>query len=161
MRKATTPAINITHTSNMLLLTLYEPTIHTTVILGTISEVGIRITFIKKGIKANPAINAIIFPIYIDEIKPQTKSGLLLNNSGPGSRPHMIKPPNKIAVVAEPGIPNDNRGTNAPIDAALLPDSAAATPSNAPFPIAFLFFPILFSSTLYSSHLIVVHAPCM
>ena len=39
-----------------------------------------------------------------------------------------------IAVVAEPGMPRVNKGTNEPVEAALFAVSGAASPLKLPFP---------------------------
>jgi len=46
--------------------------------------------------------------------------------------PHIMKPARRIAVVGDPGNPSASNGRNPLIEAALLADSGAATPSTAP-----------------------------
>ena len=60
--------------------------------------------------------------------------------STPGSIPIKTKPPSKIAILPEPGMPNSNVGTRAPPSLALLADSGAITPRMSPVPYLSLFF---------------------
>ena len=43
-------------------------------------------------------------------------------------------PPSRMAVVGEPGMPRVSIGSMEPVEAALLADSGATTPSTAPLP---------------------------
>ena len=72
--------------------------------------------------------------MYCEAIRPQTNCGFFSNSIGPGRRPHIIRPPSMIAVVAEPGMPSVSIGTMAAVAPALFADSGAATPSIAPLP---------------------------
>ncbi len=65
---------------------------------------------------------------------PQIRSPLVLNMSGPGRMPNMMRAPSMSAVVPEPGMPKANIGTMFPETAALFADSGPATPSMAPWP---------------------------
>ena len=61
-----------------------------------------------------------MFDINNDAIRPHVNSGSLVNKSGPGFNPHIIKPPSNTAPVPEPGIPRANNGAKEPAAAALL-----------------------------------------
>ena len=67
-------------------------------------------------------------------IRPQTRSGLSVNSSGPGWRPYCWKPASMMAAVAEVGRPSVSSGTSVPAAEALLAASGPATPSMAPWP---------------------------
>ncbi len=53
---------------------------------------------------------------------------------GPGETLRAISAPRRIAVVPEPGMPRVRRGTNDPVQAALLALSGAARPLRDPLP---------------------------
>ena len=91
-------------------------------------------------------ISSITLAMYCEAISPQTNCGFFSNSSGPGRRPHIIRPPSMIAVVAEPGMPSVSIGTIAPVAAALLADSGPATPSIAPLPNSSGCFETFFST---------------
>ena len=94
----------------------------------------------KAGIKATFKIRVKKFAIYKLPINPQTNSGSWVNNSGPGVKPHKIIPPNRIAVVGEPGIPRVSIGSILPVLAELLAHSGATTPAGTPVPKSLEFF---------------------
>jgi len=88
--------------------------------------------------------------MYIEIITDQNISGLYSINLGPGETFKAIKAPNKIAVVPEPGIPRVNKGTNDPVQAALLALSGAANPLTDTLPNNFLSSLLaMFLSTAY------------
>ena len=107
---------------------------HNTQIIGVRIVNGIARTRTKTGISAIFKTTATKLATYIDPISPQTKSGCCVNNSGPGRSPQIIIPPNRIAVVGDPGIPSVIIGSIDPVDAALLAASGAATPATLPLP---------------------------
>ena len=76
----------------------------------------------------------ITLPINSAATRPQTTSGFLVNNRGPGVMSKVKSIANNTAVVPEPGTPNASMGTNAPPAAALFPASGAATPRGSPLP---------------------------
>src|ERR1700712_1605450 len=67
----------------------------------------------KIGTVVSTSTRPTTLPRYIDAIRPQTKSLCSTNSSGPGLRPHTIKPPSRIAAVPEPGMPSASIGSSA------------------------------------------------
>src|SRR5829696_1480406 len=55
----------------------------------------------KIGTVVSTSTRPTTLPRYIEAIRPQTKSLCSTNSSGPGLRPHTIKPPSRIAAVPE------------------------------------------------------------
>ena len=78
--------------------------------------------------------SATIFEIKSDAMRPHAKSGSFVKRSGPGLRPHIMRPPRRTAPVPDPGIPRARSGAKLPAAAALFADSDAAIPSIAPVP---------------------------
>ena len=72
--------------------------------------------------------------MYMLAMRPQTMSGLVWKRRGPGRMPHIMKPASMTAVVGDPGIPRARSGAKPLMEAELLADSGAATPSMAPVP---------------------------
>jgi hypothetical protein len=70
----------------------------------------------------------------MDTMTDQKICGLSTISFGPGETFRAINAPNKIAVVPDPGIPNVNKGTNDPVQAALFALSGAAKPFSDPLP---------------------------
>ena len=95
---------------------------------------GTRSARTKSGMQAVLRMSSMTFAMYCEAIRPQTNSGFFSKSIGPGRKPHIIRPPSMIAVVAEPGMPSVSIGTIAAVAAALFADSGAATPSIAPLP---------------------------
>ena len=91
-------------------------------------------TLTNTGMNARLISTVTKLAIYSEPMSPQTKSGCSVNSSGPGRRPQIIMPPNKIAVVGEPGMPSVIIGSIEPVEAALLAASGAATPDTLPLP---------------------------
>ncbi|CAB4627355.1 unannotated protein [freshwater metagenome] len=61
-------------------------------------------------------------------IKPQAISGLFVNSRGPGVSPLIVNAANKIAIVADDGIPSASSGIKFEIPSALFAASGPATP---------------------------------
>lgn len=101
--------------------------------------------FAKYGISGKFKISKKTFPRYIEAMIPQKISGRSVIKSGPGCTPSTRNAPNMTAVVPEPGIPKLKSGTNAPLVAALLELSGAASPLMDPFPNSSGFLAIRFS----------------
>lgn len=74
------------------------------------------------------------FPRYMEAISPQATSASFTKKEGPGEMPSIISAPIMMAVAPEPGTPKVSIGTMAPMEAALLAHSGAATPSITPVP---------------------------
>src|SRR5699024_5068335 len=107
----------------------------TQVMIGIMNLIGTLRILIRKGMTATATAKVKMLAMYREEIRLQQKSGLVSKSSGPGFRPHIIRPPSRTAPVPEPGIPRASSGANAPAAAELLPDSDAAIPSIAPVPM--------------------------
>ena len=88
----------------------------------------------RTGMMATATASAKMLDRNRDEIRPQVNSGSSVNSSGPGFRPHIIRPPRRTAPVPDPGMPSASSGAKAPAAAALLAASEAAMPSMAPVP---------------------------
>ena len=127
--------------------------------------IGIRMPYGTRSARTNSGMNAVLrtssitLAMYCEAISPQTNCGFFSNSSGPGRRPHIIRPPSMIAVVAEPGMPSVSIGTIAPVAAALLADSGPATPSIAPRPNSSGCFETFFSTAYDMKVAIVGPAP--
>ena len=67
----------------------------------------------KIGTVVSTMTRPTTLPRYIEAIRPQTKSLCSTNSSGPGLRPHTIRPPSRIAAVPEPGMPSASIGSSA------------------------------------------------
>src|SRR3989339_2268164 len=101
--------MNMISTPYIELLVLYEPTIHTTVMMGIISLVGTDRILIRNGITPQAIIKVMRLARNNEAMRPQAKSGELVNNRGPGLRPHIIRPPSNTAPVPDPGIPRASK----------------------------------------------------
>ena len=88
--------------------------------IGIKTFTGTASIFRSIGMTPSAIIRAKIFAIKREAISPQAKSGSFWNKSGPGLRPHIIRPPRRTAPGPLPGIPRAKRGANAPAAAALL-----------------------------------------
>ena len=86
------------------------------------------------GIKGRLRISKTTLPIYMETITAQKISGRSTINRGPGATFSASNAPSNIAVVPEPGIPSVSKGTNDPVQAALLAASGAANPLIEPLP---------------------------
>ena len=75
-----------------------------------------------------------MLPMYMQAIRPQTKSFCSVNSSGPGCRPQISRPPSSTAAVGEPGTPSEIIGSSAEVPAACAAVSGATTPSICPVP---------------------------
>src|SRR5699024_11285321 len=89
---------------------------------------------VKKGTNTVFNTSNKTFAIINAPIATQTISAESRNSDGPGWRPIIIIPPNKIAALADPGIPILNVGIKAPPTDELLADSGPQSPLVAPFP---------------------------
>ena len=102
--------------------------------IGIMYFTGTARIFTRCGMMDMAIISATMLATNREAMRPQANCGLLVNSSGPGFRPHIIRPPSSTAPVPEPGMPSASSGAKEPAAAALLADSQAATPSMAPVP---------------------------
>ena len=102
--------------------------------IGMMTFTGTVRILIRNGMTPIEIISVRMFARNRDAISPQAKSGLFVKRSGPGLRPHIIRPPRRTAPVPDPGIPRARSGANAPAAAALFAASQEAIPSIAPVP---------------------------
>src|SRR5881396_122338 len=87
--------------SNIAFWIAYAPIAQDTTIIGATAANGTRRMDAKIGTVVNTRIRPTTLPRYIEAIRPQTKSLCSTNSSGPGLRPHTIRPPSRIAAVPE------------------------------------------------------------
>ena len=106
----------------------------TTTISGPMIENGMRRIAAKNGTVVSTRITATTLPMYIEAMRPQTKSGRSTKSIGPGLSPQIISPPIITAAVAEPGMPSASMGSMAAVPAPWSADSGAITPSGSPCP---------------------------
>src|SRR5690606_20413869 len=78
--------------------------------------------------------NNITLAINSDAINPQTSSGLVSNNTGPGVMLYSVNAPIITAVVPDPGTPNVSIGTNEPMAEEVAAASGATSPRISPRP---------------------------
>src|SRR4051795_4201295 len=105
-----------------------------TTIIGAMAANGTRKTAANTGTVVSTTTSPTMLPRYIEAIRPQTKSLCSTNSSGPGLRPHTIRPPSRIAAVPEPGMPSASMGSSAAVPEACAAVSGANTPSMRPLP---------------------------
>ncbi len=120
--------------SNMAFWMANAPIAQDTTIIGAIAEKGTCSTAAKSGTVVSTRISPTTLPRYIEAIRPQTKPLCSTKSSGPGFRPHTIRPPSRIAAVPEPGMPSASIGSNADVPEACAAVSGANTPSMRPVP---------------------------
>src|ERR1700754_1027116 len=128
------PKPSISQMSNIAFWIAYAPIAQDTTIIGATAANGTRRIEAKIGTVVSTRTRPTTLPRYIDAIRPQTKSLCSTNSSGPGLRPHTIKPPSRIAAVPDPGIPSASIGSNAEVPDACAAVSGANTPSMRPLP---------------------------
>ena len=95
---------------------------------------GIRRIAANSGTKARTISTPMTLPVYMEAIRPHTKSGFSWKSMGPGCSPQMIRPPSMTAAVGEPGMPSVIMGSMAATPAAWAAVSGATTPSSSPLP---------------------------
>lgn len=140
------PNIKVIQITYMFCSVAYAPRKDNAKTIGITTFLGAVTTFVQTFIPNNPNANINIFAT----IKPTkilyAKSGLLVNNSGPGAKPCIINAPIKTAAAADPGNPKVKRGTNEPPTIAEFEASEAMIPSGLPSPNVSGFFEALFAS---------------
>ena len=88
----------------------------------------------NKPTSGKLSISNTTLPTYMLATKPQNKSGRCAISIGPGAMPCTMMAASITAVTGPVGMPSAIIGMKAPVAAALLADSGAATPSIAPWP---------------------------
>ena len=88
----------------------------------------------NSGTQVSTTIRPTMLPMYIEAIRPQTKSFCSVKSSGPGCSPQISRPPRSTAAVGEPGTPSEIIGSSAAVPAACAAVSGAITPSISPLP---------------------------
>src|SRR5699024_8874286 len=121
-------------TSNKLFRKAYTPIIQRLVIITVKYGSIFSIKNVKKGTNTVFNTSNKTFAIINAPIATQTISSESRNSDGPGWRPIIIIQPNKIAAIADPGIPILNVGIKTPPTDELLADSGPQSPLVAPFP---------------------------
>src|SRR5678815_5913067 len=76
--------------------------------------------------------SSMTLPMYIEAMRPHTKSGFLVKSRGPGCRLNNVSMPSSTAVVPDPGMPSVSSGIMAPPVDELFAASGEATPAIMP-----------------------------
>ena len=133
------PKIIITNTSNVELLTAYEPIIMKAKITAVRMGYGIAKTLVQSPTNGTLRNSSSALPTKMLAMTVQTSKGCSVKSLGPGASPFCKNAPVRTASDAVDGIPRKNKGTNAELTCALLAVSGAVTPSIAPRPNSALY----------------------
>src|SRR5690606_30933849 len=129
-----TPKISMTRMSNWRLAMANAPTVHRTMMMGMRRVGGMRST-VKRGlVSSSPKKAMATVAMNTMAVTSNTKAGASIMISGPGRMPWMNSAAKSTAAGADPGTASVSTGMRAPGTAALLPVSAAISPSTEPLP---------------------------
>src|SRR3990167_10522869 len=120
--------------SKLLLLVEYTPIAQNSTMAGNSQRYGTVSNLIQMPISGRFRTTSIKLPIYMEAIRPQNSSGLLVMTCGPGWMLWMVMAPTISAITALGGIPRVSSGMNDVCEPALLAASGAATPRMLPWP---------------------------
>src|SRR4029453_6969231 len=112
----------------------YDPTTHSTKMIGRITGFGTVSTLINTLVMVRPEIMTPIVAHTITAPTSYTKVGASVMIIGPGRTPWISIAAISTAAGAEPGMPSVSTGITAPGTHVLSPVSAAINPSIEPLP---------------------------
>src|SRR5690606_34148027 len=129
-----TPKASITQMSKTRLAMAKAPTVQRTMMMGMSREYGTRSTVRSGFVSAMPSTTIATVARKTMAVTSNTNDGDSIMISGPGRMPWMNSAASSTAAGAEPGTASVSTGISAPGTAALLPVSAAMSPSTEPLP---------------------------